>query len=218
MGLSPVAQAREALGLSKALSDQGPRPRPRTARGSPACSRSRAAAPTKMTSSRTSSATSAPATPAAENAGQVRRPDGRCDFTPVSMPLNDAQFWSSASSAPGRSRAASGVPPWMIGGSVARQPHLQHRRRAVARLRRPLPRALADLRRAGARGQRGAVPAGARTYPRSSLTRSCAATRRPAARSTRGAQRETGWMTRAEVRALEDLPAEPTPTEVPDEA
>jgi HK97 family phage portal protein len=217
VGLSPVAQARDALGLARSVSDHG--------------------SAFFRNGARPSGLLRVPPGPDQEdlvenlregferrhggesNAGRVAVLTGEVTFEAVSLPLADAQWLESREFSTREVCRIFGVPPWMIGGSVADSltysTVAEQARAFTTFCLRPwltrIEHALgADV---------DMFPPGRGTYPAFELDAMLRAD--PGARAavyTAALNPQTGWMDRAEVRALEDLPASPSgpaPTEPP---
>ena len=206
-GLSPVQQAREALGLSRALAQQGSASAANGARlagvltveGGGADEDDLMANLAKNFSARHVGP---------ENAGRFAVLTSAVTFTPVQMPLSDAQFLGQREFSTREVCRLFGVPPWMVGASsgdsLTYSNTAEQARSFVTFSLRPW---LVAIEQALA-GNSELFPGS--TYPAFELDGLLRGD--PSVRAAVYAQAlnpATGWMTRDEVRALEDLPAEP---------
>ena len=203
-GLSPVAQQREALGYASALARHGQEFMASGARPSgvlyvaPGPQADEQMENLKVGwESRHSSA------------GKVALLTGDVKFEPVSMPLADAEFIAQRELSTSEICRIFRVPPWMIGAktgdSLTYSTVSEQARAFVTYSLRPL---LVFVEQA--LGASVLFPEGQRLYPAFDLDGLLRAD--PQARAatyTAALDPVTGWMSRAEVRELEDLPAEP---------
>jgi HK97 family phage portal protein len=215
MGLSPVSQAREALGLSRALMEHGAASMQNGAR-IPGVLTVAGSGPDQeevMGNLRTAFGArhSGP-----ENAGRLAVLSSDVSFTAVSMPMADAQFLEQREFSTREVCRLFGVPPWMVGtssgDSLTYSNTAEQARAFVTFSLRPWLVAIEQAFTAND----ALFPPGADTYAAfelDGLLRGDAAAR--AAVYTQALNPLTGWMDRAEVRALEDLPAEPAREEAP---
>jgi HK97 family phage portal protein len=214
MGLSPVSQSREALGLSRALAEHG---------SASAANGARLAGVLTVQGGgpddedvmenleRNFSARHA----GSRNAGKFAVLTSEVTFTPVQMPFADQQYLQQREFSTREVARLFGVPPWMIGAasgdSLTYATVAEQARAFVTFALRPWLVAIEQ-----ALSGNDELFRGAETYAAFELDALLRAD--PAARAavyTQALNPVTGWMGRPEVRALEDLPVEPTPTEVP---
>lgn len=204
-GLSPIRQAREALGLAATLTEHSSR------------FFSNGARPTGVLK--------VPPGPAAEelienlregfearhrgaaNAGRIAVLSGEIGFEPISMPMADAEFMAQREYSTAEIARIFRVPPWMIGAksgdSLTYSTVSEQSRAFVTYSLRPWLIAIEQSLTAAL------CPPASRSYVQfelDALLRADPATR--AEIYTAALNGETGWMTRDEVRRLEDLPAE----------
>lgn len=209
MGMSPVSQAREALGLSRSLAAHGS-----------ASAANGARIPGVLTSSATGPDAEEVRTNLRESfharhsgaagAGRMAVLSSDVTFTPISMPMADAQFLEQREFSTREVCRLFGVPPWMVGASagdsLTYSTVAEQARAFVTFALRPWLVAIEQALTANA----ALFPPGSGTYAAFELDGLLRGD--PKARGetyTAALDPVTGWMTRAEVRALEDLPAEP---------
>lgn len=213
VGLSPVRQAREALGLSAALTehaarlfqnDATPSGILRLGQGSP----ERLQAISDAWRERHAGTT---------NAHRVAVVTGEVNFEALSMPLADAQFLEQRKLSATEVARIFRVPPWIIGadaGSSMTYSNVEQQGLAFATYSlRPWLVAIEQA----LTGDPDLF--GPRTYCEfllDALLRSDASTR--ASVYTAALNPQTGWMTRAEVRQLENLEREVEPEPEPEPA
>jgi len=143
------------------------------------------------------------------NRGRVAVVTGDVEFEAVNMPLTDAEFVATQKLSTAQIARIMRVPPWMVGAeagdSLTYSTVAEQARAFVTFSLGPWLRLIEEA----LSGDRDLFPA-PNTYCRFSIEGLLRAD--PAARAafyTAALDPDKGWMTRAEVRALEDLPAEP---------
>jgi len=207
-GVSPVREAREALGFASALATTG--------------------SAFFANGARPSGLLTVPPGPNAEehlknlrdgwsashqgsrNAGRTGFLVGDATFQPVQMPLADAEWLGSCEYSTRQVARIFRVPSWMIGGgtadSLTYSTVAEQARAFVTFSLRPWLVAIEQ-----ALGACEALfPTGSGLYPHFELDALLrGAPEQRAGVYTQALNSETGWMTRAEIRALEDLPREP---------
>jgi HK97 family phage portal protein len=206
--VSPVREAREALGFASALATTG--------------------SAFFANGARLSGLLTVPPGPQAEemlenlktgwearhrgapNAGKTGFLVGDAAFVPVQMPLADAEFLGSREFSTREVCRIFRVPPWMVGGgtadSLTYSTVAEQARAFVTFSLRPW---LVCIEQAFALSE-ALFPTGAGLYPlfeMEGLLRGAPEQR--AEFYAKALDPATGWMERAEVRALEDLPARP---------
>jgi len=210
-GVSPVREAREALGFASALAATG--------------------SSLFANGGRPAGILTVPPGPNAEehlanlrdgwnanhrgprNAGRTGFLVGDVKFTQTQMSLADAEFLASREFSTREVARIFRVPPWMVGGgttdSLTYATVAEQARAFVTFSLRPW---LVVIEQAF--GACGALfPTGSDLYPQFELDALLrGAPEQRATVHTAALNEQTGWMTRAEVRALEDLPAEPERT------
>ncbi len=204
VGLSPVRQAREALGLSAKLTEHAARFFTNDARPSGVLSlpdaRNRESVDHAL-------AVWNAGHKGVEHAHRIAVMSGNITFTPLSMPLEDAQFLEQRKLSATETARVFRVPPWMIGadaGSSMTYANVEQQAlRFVTYSLRPWLVAIEQ-----------AISADTDLCTRNvyveflvdALLRADSDTR--AQIYTRALDPVTGWLTRAEVRRLENLPPE----------
>jgi len=211
-GLSPVAAARAALALSASLqasanADAANDARPSGVLSVPA---PQSSATIEEVRERWDRRHGGPA-----NAGRVAVVQGDVTFTPVSFSAADAQFLGQRELSAREVARIFRVPAWMIdaptGDSLTYSNVTEQARAFVTFSLRPW---LVRLERAIS-GDADLCPGGTYVaFDMDGLLRADAATR--ATVYTAALNPQTGWMTRPEIRQLEDLPPETAAPEVPD--
>lgn len=211
MGLSPVRQCRVALGLSEQLGQHAERffANDATPRGLLKVQQfgdSEAAVAALREGWNSEHAGTA-------NAHRVAVVGGEIDFTPISMPLDDAQFlesrqWSSVEVA-----RIFRLPPWVIGApSGDSNTYSNVEQQALAFVTYSLRPILVTIEQALSASRELFTPNSYAEFALEGLLRGDSTTRA----SFYGAALDpiTGWMSRAEVRRLENLPPEGEQTEI----
>jgi len=209
-GVSPVRQAREALGLADSLAKHGSSFFRNGAR--PAGVLKIPAGPAQEEVAEELKGAWEMRHRGAPNAGRIAVLAGEAAFEAVSMPLADAQFLGQREHSTREVARIFRVPPWMIGAdagsSLTYSNTTEQARSFVTFSLRPWLVAIEQALAADV----DLFPPEARTYPQfelEGLLRGDPAQR--AAFYSAALNPETGWMDRSEVRRLEDLPAESPP-------
>lgn len=206
-GLSPVRQAREALGHAAALTAHGSKFFANGARPSGVLY----VQPGSHADEQIENLKAAweERHGGAENAGRVALLTGEVKFEPVSMPLADAQFLEQRQLSTVEIARVFRVPPWVIGAntsdSLTYSTVSEQLRAFVMFSLRPWLVAIEQALSADV----DLFPPDARTYCQFELDALLRAD--PKTRSeiyTAALDPVTGWQTREEVRRLEDLPEE----------
>jgi len=207
MGLSPVSQAREALGLSRALAEHGSASAANGARLAGVLT-VQGGGPDEddlmQNLERNFSARHA----GSRNSGRFAVLSSEVSFTPVQMPLADAQFLGQREFSTREVCRLFGVPAWMVGGasgdSLTYATVAEQARAFVTFALRPWLVAIEQ-----ALGGNDELFPGAETYVAFELDGLLRGDPKARAETyTAALNPTTGWMRRDEVRALEDLPAE----------
>ena len=212
-GVSPIRMCREAMGLSKNLTESAaalwangavPGGLLQVPQGAAGDDQAQALADVWAERHQGSS-----------NRGRVAVVTGEVKWTPTSMPLSDAAFVETQGMSTATICRVMRVPTWMVGASLGDSSIVYSTvaEQSSAFVKFSLGPWL-RLIEEGLSASEALFPQPAH-YARFALDGLLRA--EPEARAafyTAALNNETGWMTRAEVRALEDLPAE-TPQEVP---
>lgn len=206
-GVSPIRMCREAMGLSKSLTDTASA---LWANGAvPGGILTVPNAPGGDDQAQALAAGWSARHEGAKNRGRIAVVTGEVDFKPVTMPLADAEFIDTQKLSTATVARIMRVPVWMIGAPVSDSSltYATVSEQANAFVKFSLGPWL-RLIEEGLSACEALFPQPAH-YCRFNLDGLLRA--EPAARAAfyTAALGENGWMTRAEVRALEDLPAEP---------
>lgn len=206
-GLSPVKQAREALGLASALTQMGSAFAANGARPSGVLTVAESPTTDEVIENLKENWQARHGGP--PGAGRTAILSSEVSFTPVSMPLHDAQFLEQRELSTREVARIFRVPSWLINGasadSLTYSTVAESMRAFVLTGLKPW---LVYIEGALA-GDPDLFPPGRREYPLFELDGLLRGD--PGARASVYAAAldpVTGWMTRAEVRRLEDLPAE----------
>jgi HK97 family phage portal protein len=207
-GVSPITLCREAMGLSKSLTDassalwaNGAVPGGILTVPAGAGGDDQAQALADGWSARHQGA---------KNRGRIAVVTGDVDFKAVSMPLTDAEFIETRKLSTAEIARIMRVPVWMIGAPVSDSSltYATVSEQATAFIKFSLGPWLRLIEEGlSANDQLFPQPVNYCRFSLDGLLRA-----EPQARAafyTAALNSDTGWMTRAEVRALEDLPAEP---------
>lgn len=216
-GASPVRLCREALGHAAAVAEHGSRFFRNGARPSGVLTVPSGPASAELIENLRRGFEDRHGGPS--NAGRVAVLDGAVSFSPVSMPMADAQWIEARGLSTAEVARIFRVQPWMIGAktgdSLTYSTVSEQARAFVLFSLRPW---LVSIEQAlGACLE--LFPSEARTYPAFELDGLLRGD--PKARSeiyAAALNPQTGWMSRAEVRALEDMPAEPDRQDAPADA
>lgn len=218
-GISPVKQAREALGYAEALAAHGSRFMRNGARPAGVLSVPPGPASDELIENLREGWEARHG--GAEAAGRVAVLSGEVSFAPVTMPLQDAEYVAQRELSTREVARIFRVPPWMIGAdagsSLTYSNTVEQARAFVTFSLRPwlvaIEQALTACEALLAPEQRAYVQ-----FELDGLLRADSKTR--AEVYTAALDPVTGWMRRDEVRELEDLPpeAQPAPQEVPADA
>jgi HK97 family phage portal protein len=215
-GVSPIRMCRESMGLSKSLTDaasalwaNGAVPGGILTVPSGAGGDDQAQALADGWSARHQGA---------KNRGRIAVVTGEVNWQPTAMPLTDAEFIETRKLSTAEIARIMRVPVWMIGAAVSDSSltYATVSEQANAFVKFSLGPWLRLIEEGlSANDQLFPQPVNYCRFSLDGLLRA-----EPAARAafyTAALAPQTGWMTRAEVRALEDLPAE-TPQQQPKEA
>lgn len=220
VGLSPVREAREALSYAQALADHGSRFMRNGARPAGVLTVSGTGPDREeITANLRRGFESRHAGPS--NAGKIAVLTADVKFEAVGLPLQDAEFIAQRELSTQEVCRIFRVPPWMVGAktgdSLTYSTVSEQARAFVTFSLRPWLVAIEQAFAADA----DLFPPETQTYPAFELDGLLRGD--PKARAevyTAALDPTTGWMSRGEVRRLEDLPAEPdrTPEEAPADA
>ena len=204
VGLSPVRQCRQALGLSSTLTEHAARFFQNDARPSGILKVEHGDAGDVMQDLKARWEQGHTGMP---NAHRVAILAGQVEFIPISMPADDAQFLEQRKLSATEIARVFRVPPWMIGADAgSSMTYANVEQQALAFVTYSLRPWLVLIEQA-LTADPDLFPAG--TYCEfllDALLRADSSTR--AAIYTAGLDPVTGWLTREEVRRLENLPAE----------
>jgi HK97 family phage portal protein len=206
-GLSPIRAAREAVAYSQTLSQLGVRFTRQGSRPSGVLSVPAGSGQEELLDSLREQFESRHG--GAPNAGRVAVLSGEVTFSPLSMPLQDAEYIAQRELSTREICRIMGVPPWMVGGSTndsLTYATVQEQARAFVTF--SLGPMLHYVESALSLDVE-LFPPETRTYAAfelEGLLRGSPGDR--ASFYTAALDPERGWMTRAEVRVREDLPAE----------
>lgn len=208
LGISPVSQAREALGLSRALADHGSSTAKNGARVSGVLSVAGTGPDTDEAMLNLEQGFSARHVGEGKG-GKVAVLSSDVTFTPVAMPFADAQFLEQREFSTREVCRLFGIPPWMVGASagdsLTYSTVSEQARAFVTFALRPWLVAIEQAFTASD----VLFPAASGTYAAFELDGLLRGDPRARAETyTAALDPITGWLRRDEVRALEDLPAE----------
>lgn len=227
VGLSPVRQCRIALGLSQTLQEHassffenGARPGgilrlQKFGVPAPGVATGEEGAPGELQELREAWNASHRGP---KNAHRIAVVSGEVEFTPLSMPMDDVEFLQQRKLSAVEVARIFRVPPWMIGADAgSSMTYSNVESQALSFATYSLRPWLVAIEQALSADEDLFTPRTYCEFVMDALLRADSLTR--AQTFTAALDPITGWMGRAEVRALENLPPEaPTPAPVPDPA
>lgn len=205
VGLSPVRQCRQALGLSSTLTEHAARFFQNDARPSGILKVEHGDAGDVMQDLKARWEQGHAGMP---NAHRVAILAGEVEFLPISMPADDAQFLEQRKLSATEIARIFRVPPWMIGADAgSSMTYSNVESQALAFVTYSLRPWLVLIEQALTADPDLFPPGTYAEFLLDALLRADSATRSEV--YARALDPITGWLTRAEVRRLENLPAEP---------
>jgi HK97 family phage portal protein len=207
VGLSPVRQCRQALGLSSTLTEHAARFFQNDARpsGIVKMAHGDSGGPDSQLEYLRAAWTQGHA--GMPNAHRVAVMAGEVEFIPISMPADDAQFLEQRKLSATEVARIFRVPPWMIGADAgSSMTYANVEQQALAFVTYSLRPWLVLIEQALTADPDLCPPGTYVEFLLDALLRADSATR--SAIYTRALDPITGWMSREEVRRLENLPAE----------
>ena len=209
MGLSPVRQCRQALGLSSTLTEHAARFFQNDARPSGILKVEHGDAGDVMQDLKARWEQGHTGMP---NAHRVAILAGQVEFIPISMPADDAQFLEQRKLSATEIARVFRVPPWMIGADAgSSMTYANVEQQGLAFVTYSLRPWLILIEQSLAADPDLCPPGVYVEFLLDALLRADSATRSEI--YARALDPITGWMSRGEVRRLENLPAETVRTE-----